>query len=101
MGMPDGSASWWLYPVGADVVVILAEWGEFAELNWQALAPVKRHPFGVVVAHASYNSEEVTAESFNMYQNFPQKHVKRISNCHIPLSLQQSARAIPLTEFFG
>jgi UDPglucose 6-dehydrogenase len=69
----SGEGVWQLAPSaqaaasGADAVLILTEWGEFAELDWQALVAVMRHPAWLFDARAIADSEAAAAAGLNVW----------------------------------
>lgn len=69
----SGEGVWQLAPsaqaaaCGADAVLILTEWGEFAALDWQALAAVMRHPAWLFDARAIADSEAAMAAGLNVW----------------------------------
>jgi UDPglucose 6-dehydrogenase len=52
---------------GADAVLILTEWRQFAELDWQALAAVMRHPAWLFDARAIADVQAAQAAGLNAW----------------------------------
>ncbi len=52
---------------GADAVLILTEWRQFAELDWPGLAAVMRHPAWLFDARAIADAEAAAAAGLNLW----------------------------------
>ena len=70
----NGAGSWALTQsveeavAGADAVLILTEWHQYRELNWQELAVRMRHPAWVFDARAVTDSGQVRAAGLTLWR---------------------------------
>ncbi len=53
--------------IGADAILILTEWKDYKELNWQKLASLMRRPAWVFDARAVADADEVKAAGFSFW----------------------------------
>ena len=53
---------------GADAVLILTEWQEYRQLDWEALAPVLRHPAWIFDARSVVDPGAVAAAGLQLWR---------------------------------
>jgi len=73
-GALSGDASWWSSPDaaaamhGADAVLILTEWQQYRELDWNSLSGLMRKPAWVFDARGIVDPEQVASAGLNIWR---------------------------------